>query len=174
MIASEKLANIKSVADGSRVAIIAADSKLEIRSALSLAKQHNIQAALFSKGRVGEFAKQLADQDISLIVPSFSGKEYDAQYEQIMQAQRAGVELAFAGDSPEKIRATAALLVNAGLDPELALLALTEGGGQTVGMKNIGLSKGATADFIVWSDSPLNLAAKPLAVVVDGQIVTEK
>ena len=91
-----------------------------------------------------------------------------------MQAQQAGVGLAFAGESPEKIRATAALLVNAGLAPELALLALTEGGGQLVGMKDIGLSKGATADFIVWSDSPLNLAAKPLAVVVDGQFVTQK
>ncbi len=41
-------------------------------------------------------------------------------------------------------------------------------------MQNAGLTKGAHADFVVWSDMPLNLAARPLNVIVDGQVVSQK
>ncbi len=173
-LAQEKIANVEAVTSGKRPAIMAANSKLEIRSALALAKRNKISTVLLSSGRVGEFADQLAEGKIGLIVPQFKGDEYDADFDQILIAHKAGVPLAFAGESPEKIRLTAALLVGAGLPAESALLALTEGAGKLVGMGASGFTKDAPADFVVWSDSPLNLAAKPLNVVVDGQTVSTK
>jgi imidazolonepropionase-like amidohydrolase len=173
-IAQEKIANVASVKSGKRPAIIVADSKLEIRSALSLAKANGVAPVLLSSGRVGEFADQLADGKFGLIIPGMKGDEYDAALEQILAVHRAGVPLAFSGDSPEKIRLTAAMLVNAGLPPTSALLALTEGAGKMVGLEKTGFAKGSPADLVVWSDSPLNLAAKPLNVVVDGQNISQK
>ncbi len=174
LIAKEKLANVKAVDDGDRMAVLAATSKLEIRSAIALAKKHKFSAALYSNGRMGDFAEQMAEQDFGLVVPPLSGTEYDAYLEQILMTEKAGAPIAFAGESVENIRTTASLLVSAGLPPRSALLGLTEGGGSVVGMKKIGLVKGATADFVVWSDNPLNLAAEPLNVIVDGQTVSPK
>ena len=174
LIAKEKLANVKAVDDGDRMAVLAATSKLEIRSAIALAKKHKFSAALYSNGRMGDFAEQMAEQEFGLVVPPLRGTEYDAYLEQILMTEKAGAPIAFAGESVENIRTTASLLVSAGLPPKSALLGLTEGGGSVVGMKKIGLVKGATADFVVWSDNPLNLAAQPLNVIVDGQTVSPK
>ncbi|MFK7768464.1 MAG: amidohydrolase family protein [Mariniblastus sp.] len=173
LIAKEKLANVKAVDDGDRMAIVAANSKLEIRSAIALSKQHEFSAALYSTGQVGDFADQLAAHKFGLVVPPLSGTEYDTYLQHIVATEKAGVPLAFAGESPKSIRTTAALLVSAGLPAQAALLGLTEGGGSVVGMKKTGFSKGAKADFVVWSGVPLNLAAKPMSVIVDGQTVSK-
>ncbi len=174
LLNQEKIDNVQAVVKGQRRAVIAAQSNLEIRSAIGLAKEKQISATLISSGRVGEFADQLAENKFSMIVPAMNGGEYDSQIDQIVMAQKAGVPIGFAGNSPDEVRFTAALLVSRGLDPQAALLGLTEGGGQVVGMEKAGLEKGAFADFVIWSDSPLNLAAHPLNVVVDGQVVPQK
>lgn len=169
----EKIDNIQQVKQGKRKALIAANSDLEIRSALALVEQQDLSAALISTGRVGEFARQLAEQKMGLIVGPLQGGEFDAQLQQVVIAQQAGVPLAFAGDSPETIRITAATLVSRGVPRHVAWSGLTEGGAQVVGMQPIGLTAGADADFVVWSTDPLNPAAKPLHVIVAGQTVSE-
>lgn len=174
LLAEEKMDNVKAVASGDRRSVIVANSNLEIRSAVGLVKARGIQASLLSSGRIGEFADQLAENRIGIIVPVLNGGEFDAQIDQIITAQQAGVPLAFAGESPDQIRFTAALLVSRGLDSQAALQGLTDGGGQIVGMQNVGIVKDAHADFVVWSGSPLNLASQPLNVIVDGQIVSQK
>lgn len=174
LLDKEKVENVAAVVKGERRAIIAADSHLEIRSAIRLAKEKGINVTLHSSGRVGEFAEQMAENKLGMIVPPFNGGEYDSQIEQFVQVQKAGVPIGFAGDSAEQIRLAAALLVSRGLDAEAALLGLTEGGGKIVGMEKAGIEKEAFADFVVWSGSPLNVAAHPLNVVVDGQVVTQK
>lgn len=174
LLAEEKTDNIKAVSKGDRPAVLVAGSTLEIRSAIGLVKERGLRGAILTNGRVGEFAEQLSENKIGIIVPSLNGSEFDTQMDQIIMAQQAGVALAFAGESPDGIRLTAALLVSHGLDPQAALQGLTEGGGQLAGMQDSGLTKGAHADFVVWSDMPLNLAARPLNVIVDGQVVSQK
>ena len=93
---------------------------------------------------------------------------------QIKAAIEAGVQIGFAGDSAKQIRTTASMLVAAGVPAEKVLRGLTEDGASVVGMKNVGFAAGMNADFVVWSDSPLNFAAKPLNVVVDGKPVSKK
>jgi imidazolonepropionase-like amidohydrolase len=173
-IQAEKIQNVEAIKSGDRKTIFSANSYLEINAAIGLARQNELDAVLLSSGRVGELAEKLAGQKFGLIVPDLDSHEYQSQLDQFVSANRAGVPIAFAGESPEKIRVTAALLTSAGLPPEAALQGLTAGGAALVGMKNVNLAKNAPADFVVWSGSPLNLSAKPVHVVVDGQIVPTK
>lgn len=172
-IAAEKIANVKAAIGGQRGSIFVANSSLEIRSALALADEFKIAPVIVTNGRVGEHAEQLAAQKCSLVVPQFNGSEFDSRLHQFIMAHQAGVPLAFSGTSSEKIRMTAALLANAGLPASDALTALTSGGAEVMGMSNVGLAANAPADFVVWTDSPLNLAAKVVRVVVDGQVIEE-
>ena len=85
----------------------------------------------------------------------------------------ADIPVGFAGDRPEQIRFTAALAVAAGMPREKALQGITAGGASLIGMSSgtAQLIAGATADFVIWSGSPLNMASRPLGVVVDGKLV---
>ena len=85
----------------------------------------------------------------------------------------AGVSIGLVGDSADQARTTASMLVSSGVPAEKVLSGLTEGGAALVGMENVGLESGANADFVVWSASPVNLAAKPLNVIVDGKPVSK-
>ncbi len=173
-IRDEKLQNIEAIKTRDRKTVFYANSKLEINAAIRLAKQHKLDAVLMSSGQVGDLAEKLAEQKIGLIVPALGSDDYQTQLDQIVSANRAGVPIAFAGESPEKIRVTAALLASAGLPAEAALQGLTDGGADMIGMKHVHLAKKAPADFVIWSHSPLNLSAQPVHVVVDGQIVPTK
>jgi len=173
-IKKEKIQSIDAVRSGKTKAILAANSNLEIRSAIMLAKQHKLAGAIRSNGRVGELAEKISEQKLGIIIPSANGTEYDSTLEQFLIANQAGVPIAFEGDSAKQIRLTAALLVTAGLDRQAALKGLTSGGAELVGMEKTSLTRGAPADFVVWTASPLNLSAKPINVVVDGQIVSTK
>ncbi len=127
LLAEEKTDQVQAVAKGDRPAILVAESSLEIRTAIELAKERGLRAAILTNGRIGEFASQLSENKIGIIVPPLNGGEFDTQMDQIIMAQQAGASLAFAGQSPDGIRLTAALLVSRGLDPQAALQGLTEG-----------------------------------------------
>ena len=173
-IKQEKVKNIHNLRSGKTKAIISANTKLELRSAMQLAKKNKIATAIRTGGEVGDFADQLAESGIGIIIPAANGTEYDTYFDHFVKAGKAGCPIAFEGDSPTAIRATAAMLVAAGLDSQKVFNGLTQSGAELVGMEKTALTRGAHADFVVWSDSPLNLSAKPLNVVVDGQIVSQK
>ena len=82
----------------------------------------------------------------------------------------------FAGEDAISIRRTAAAAVQAGMGRDAAMMALTSGAAMMVGMSESAgkLLPEGPADFVIWSGSPLNLAAKPLAIVIDGTLVGEK
>ena len=174
-VADEKLACVNEVAEGKRKSIFIANDKVEIRSVIALAKKNKLSApALASSGSVGDFAEQLVNAKMGLLVTPIGATEYNRRAIQTKAAVDAGTSLAFVGDSAEQVRTTASMLVAAGVPAEKVLSGLTEAGASLVGMDNVGLKVGANADFVVWSASPVNLGAKPLNVVVDGKPVTEK
>ena len=174
-IADEKLACIQEVAGGKRKAVFIANDKVEIRSILAIAKANEIEGvSLASSGPVGDLADELAEENLGLIVLPIGVNDLNRPALQIKAAIEAGVQIGFAGDSAKQIRTTASMLVAAGVPAEKVLRGLTEDGASVVGMKNVGFAAGMNADFVVWSDSPLNFAAKPLNVVVDGKPVSKK
>jgi imidazolonepropionase-like amidohydrolase len=173
-IEKEKAANLKAIADGKRKAVIVANSALEIRRALELADENRMRLVLYTSGRVGRFAKRMADKNYGLILPAFTGTEFDATLAEFVKACKAGVKLGFAGESADAIRMSAAMLISAGAPQEKVLAAMTSHGAGVIGMGETELKKNASADFVVWTDVPTNLSAKPINVVVDGKNCSTK
>ena len=174
-VADEKLACVKEVAEGKRKAIFLANDKVEIRAVVALAKNNKLpMSTLASSGPVGDLADELAASKMGLLVSPISTTDLNRRPHQIKTAISAGVPIGFVGDSADQVRVTASMLSAIGVAEETILSGLTDGGAALIGMKNIGLESGARADFVVWSDSPINLAAKPLNVVVDGKPVSKK
>ena len=174
-IANEKLACVKEVADGKRKSVFLANDKVEIRAVMSLAKKNGITApTLASNGSVGDLADKLAENKMGLLVFPIGTSDLNRRPLQTKAAVDAGVSIGFVADTAQQARTTASMLVSAGVPAEKVLSGLTEGGAALVGMKNVGLETGANADFVVWSASPVNLAAKPLNVIVDGKPVSKK
>ncbi len=155
---------------GKRPVLFYASQDAEIIAAIRLANQYGLKAALVGPNQLDGFADLLASQQIGVVVQPFKSSDYDWLASDIAIASNAGVSFAFAGEDPTAIRATASAAVQAGMSPENALRALTSGGAALVGMSPTAgsLQASAPADFVLWSDSPLNLAARPLAIVVDG------
>jgi imidazolonepropionase-like amidohydrolase len=83
------------------------------------------------------------------------------------------VPVAFGSGSALEMRMTAALAIGEGMPPEIALRGLTSVAADLAGLpKGTGrLVAGAPADFVIWTGSPLDLRARALRVVVDGQAV---
>ncbi len=174
-IANEKLACVKEVADGKRKSIFIANDKVEIRSVIALAKKNGLSApTLASSGSIGDFADALVENKIGLLVTPIKTTDYNRRLLQTKAAVDAGVSIGFVGDSAQQVRTTASMLVSAGVSEEKVLSGLTTGGASLVGMTNVGLESGSKADFVVWSASPVNAAAKPLNVIVDGKPVSGK
>ena len=174
-VSDEKLACVKEVADGKRKSIFLANDKVEIRSVIALAKKNGLSApTLASNGAVGDLADKIAESEMGLLVFPIGTTDLNRRSLQTKMAVNAGVPIGFVGDSAEQARTTASMLVSNGVPAEKVLSGLTEGGAALVGMEDVGLKSGARADFVVWSASPVNLAAKPLNVIVDGKPVSKK
>ena len=174
-VATEKLACVQEVADGKRKSIFLANDKVEIRAVISLARENKLASpTLASGGSIGDLAEELAANKMGLLVTPINTTDLNRRPIQTKTAIDAGVPIGFVGNSAEQVRMTASMLAAAGVPAEKLLSGLTDGGASLVGMKNVGLESGAKADFVVWSDSPINLAAKPLNVIVDGKPVSKK
>ena len=174
-VADEKLACVQEVVEGKRKSLFLANDKVEIRAVISLARKNKLPTpTLASTGSVGDLADELAANKMGLLVSPISTTDLNRRPLQIKAAIDAGVPIGFVGDSADQVRMTASMLAAAGVPAETILTGLTDGGASLVGMKDIGLASGAKADFVVWSDSPVNLAAKPLNVIVDGKPVSKK
>ena len=90
-----------------------------------------------------------------------------------------GASLGFGSDGapagPTAIRWAAARCVQAGLDPEAALSALT---GSAAGLARLPgargtITRGAAADLVLWTNDPIEPASRPLRVWVGGQEVLD-
>ena len=91
--------------------------------------------------------------------------------------QRAGVEVAIITDHPvipiQYLPLCAGLAVREGMDREAALRAITVNPAKICGIADrVGsIDVGKDADFILFREDPLSLAAKPEAVFLNGERV---
>ena len=169
-----KRENIEAVKAGERIALIEANSALELRSALALIKQHNLKAAILTDGQqIHEYADALVDSQAGIILRPLNGREFDADLKRIVETCSNKIPLAFAGESPEEIRVTAALLAAAGMPKSEILKGLTGGGANMIGMDTAGtlVKTDQPASFVIWDDSPINPSAQPIQIVIGDQTV---
>ena len=169
-IADEKRRCAKEVAGSVRGVVFIVSDQIEMRAAKRIIGRDLLQSVVLYNGSVGDVSSELKELGAMIVAPA-GANDYGTRIAQIKEAIG---WIGFSGESADQVRMTASMLVAAGVPAEQVLLGLTKIGGRVVNMSDVSLSEGANADFVVWSGSPLNFAAKPLNVVVNGKPVNKK
>lgn len=162
------------VQGGAQPVVIEAWGRHEVARALSFATGHGLTGSLRGAARAADVAQLVKKSGFSVIAGPFSPGASREDLRGIVALAEAGVPLAFGLDAPEEdpslLRLSAALCVRQGLDPAIALQALTQTAAKIAGVGDrVGkLERGYDADFVLWSGPPLELTSEVVAVYVDG------
>jgi imidazolonepropionase-like amidohydrolase len=163
----------EAITSGERPVIVVVETDAEVAAGLKIIQELGFRGVIAAADQWGPAVSTISGTEIAAIVRPIRVNDFDWYAQDVAKLSRAGVPVAFSGEDPLAIRRTAAAVVQAGMDRKTALRALTVDAAAIVGMSEQAgrLTVGCPADLVIWSDSPLNLAAKPLAVLVDGSPV---
>ena len=159
--------------------LVVCDSPMDVSAALRTFGAYDGRIAIIQTGETQEITEELAAAKRAIVVGPY---EFDMPQRVLGAAGAlsvAGVAVAFAGDIPrhnvDSLRVTGALAVRYGMDPAAARRAMTGAAAETAGVADrIGsIAPGRDADLVIFSDDPLRLDARVLAVYVDGVRVYE-
>lgn len=156
---------------GKRRVLFRASEPAEVRAAIDLIQQFGLQATIVYPNELEPVIDDLRRLKIGVIAKPVSAGDYDRYLTEVGRAAAAGVEIAFAGESPEACRMSASLAASLGMPRPAALDSLTTSAAKLAGAaKSTGrLEAKQEADFVVWNGSPLDLCRKPISIVVAGQ-----
>ncbi|MEM7558711.1 MAG: hypothetical protein AAF394_06280, partial [Planctomycetota bacterium] len=170
-LAEQRKATLEKISSGKTASIITVQSDAELRSALDLTERHGLKTAVIGASQLDPFFGRIKALNVAVIASPISPSTYNWYLKDIAKADAAGIKVAFAGSTAEQLRLLASQSVASGMNRQNALKALCHGCEGIV--SSPGISPGNHADFVVWSGSPLDLAATPLMVVVDGEMAEE-
>lgn len=168
------------VLDGRLLLVISADSEVDIRAALALARQRKIRIAIAGGTEAWRAAKELAAAKVPVLLDPTQNlprdlASIDARDDNAARLAAAGVQVAIStlGDSStvRTLRQLAGVAVANGLPWERALAAITSVPAEIYGARDRGIVEpGAAADVVVWSGDPLELATRAEVVIINGAI----
>lgn len=165
---------ITSLKNAATVAVVEAATSPEIEAAANLAKLFGLKMLVLHPNDPATSIDKLKDLKAGMIARTTRISDHGWYARDLVSASQAGLKLCLSGNDATRIRQSLAVLVGAGMNPEAALRALTSDAADNYGLKTIGkLIKGNAADIVIWDDSPLNLAARPIHVIVDGRLTKD-
>ena len=167
-----RLAGLKAIKSGKTPALIVANDPAEIRGALELVHALGLKASLMGGRELKNFLPELKKLGMRVIASPVGPSNYDWYLDELVEADSRGIPVAFSGENAEQLRLLASQAVARGMNARRALAALCHGVDGYV--HTSGIAAGNAADLVVWSTSPLDLSAKPLAVIVDGKLVASE
>lgn len=162
------------VASGRMPVMIAATQRSEIERALAFARKHRLSGSLLFAPLAGELVPDVQSSGLSIVFAALPLGAEGRAIDSVVAIAKAGVPFAFAldvpFDAPDALRISAALARRGGVDPAIAMRALTSDAARIAGVgERVGaLTKGMDADFVLWSGDPLDLGSRVVAVYVDG------
>ena len=161
---------------GKQLALFQVSSDAEVNAALSIIEQFKLKAALMGAREWTPFADRLKALGVAIIAKSTADTDYQWYCEELVQCQFKGVPVYFGGDTALQLRATASQCVRHGMPSAAALRSLTQAPSMLYGApaQASGLIAGSPANVVVWSDSPLNLSANVVSLIVDGKTLDRK
>lgn len=162
----ERTAKLKAIAQGEMLAVLSVSSDADIRAALDLVESQKLKAAFLGAEQLAPFIDRMKALDVTVIARPVTVADFDWYCQDLAAAAEAGVSVCFAGENAEQLRLTAAMVAECGMSRSAVLSSLC------FGPKQLRANDRRAADFVVWSQSPLNPAAKPLCVIVDGEVVS--
>jgi imidazolonepropionase-like amidohydrolase len=164
------------ISRGDRRVVFHAESDAEATAAIKLAETWKLAGSLLAPDQLEPIMSQLSAAKMAVIARPSRASDYHWYARDLVKANQVGVQIGLSGNDPLMIRQTVAEAVRFGLPDTIAMQWLTNGSARAAGMSESAgqLVVGSRADLVVWSGSPVHLAAKPLAVIVDGKFVEEK
>ena len=166
---------------GEQPVVFDIDSEDQIRGVLALADTFGIKPILRGASEAWKVADELARREIPVIVGPLTrapapDEPYDAIYANPGVLARAGVKIAFQTDNASDSRNlpyNAALATAYGLDPDVALRALTINPAEIwgVGDRYGSIEQGKVANVIVTTGDPLDVRSTVKHLFIRGQLV---
>ncbi|MDR3289646.1 MAG: amidohydrolase [Peptococcaceae bacterium] len=155
----------------------------DIMTAIRIAREFEVDLVIEHCTEGHKIAEELAAAGYPAVIgPSFTNRAKvelkDKTFKTPGILVEHGVKVAIMTDHPviplEQLPLCAALAAKAGMPEEEALKAITISAAEILGVSDrIGsLAIGKDADLVVWSEHPFILTARPLAVFIDGKIVS--
>lgn len=150
------------------------ESTMDVDAAIRTFGPMQAELVVAYDGDEHELAADLASETFGVIAGPFNFATPPRTLSAIAAYAAAGATVALAGQLPEapvdSLRVSAALAVRYGLPAETARLAITSAPARLAGVQDrVGvIAAGLDADFAVFSDDPLRLQARVLAVYIEG------
>ena len=174
LLEDQQIQLLESLKNQSKVAIIEASVAAEIEAAIKVTEQFDLQTLILHPHDPIGSLEQLKKQKIGMIARTALVSDHDWYAKDMATAANAGVKVLVSGNDATELRQTLATFVNAGMTHDAALRAITSDAAASFGLKRVGrLAKGAFADIVIWDESPLNLSARPIHVIVGGRLTKD-
>lgn len=157
----------------------------DIMTAIRIAKEFGVDLVIehCTEGHI--IADKIAEYGVPAVVgPSLTSRSKyelkDLTFKTPGILANKGVKVAIMTDHPvipiKYLPLLAALAVKEGMREEDALLAITKNAAEIIGISDkVGsLEKGKDADIVIWDRFPFDLMAKPMMVLINGEVVLKK
>lgn len=175
--APEELRAMAPVVRGEVPFVVSADRAADIEALLRLAERLGIKLVIASGAEAWLHAQRLSEWHVPVIVDGLldSPETFDrlrARPDNAALLARAGVPVMLGtfGYNVRSLRQVAGNAIRAGLDPEVAMAALTHVPADVFGMSDHGrIAAGARANLVQWSGDPFELATAVQRVIVAGK-----
>lgn len=159
----QKVARSEAVQTGMLPVFVDARTDAEIEATMRLIAGTKVQAWLCRPNQLRPYSQRLAENQIGVVVMAADQRTHDWYYQDLVEAHSAGVRLLLGGEDGEALRVSASALVNAGLEPATGRRLLTMETARVLATgEPVGLVPGALANWLVWSDDPLDLSSQLL------------
>lgn len=173
----QDLAALKQFRSSGRPLAVTVNRANEIREAVSLAADFDLDLIVIGGAEAWQVADLLAREEIPVVIQSLANlpRSYDglgARIDSAALLHAAGVRVLLTAadtNNARKIRQVAGNAVAHGLPWATALEAITRAPAEVWGLQTGALARGAPADLVIWTGDPLELTEWAEAVMIDGQ-----
>ena len=166
---------LESLKSGDTIAVFEANTDAEVRAALDIIEDYKLKGVLLEPADLRGSVDRIKALGVGIIARPVGASDYDWYANDLAEVSKAGVPLAFSATTPDAIRGSAAMLINAGMSPEAAIKALTSDAARMCGLTDSGeIASNKPADLVIWTGSPVDFGARAVSVIVDGQVAKEE
>ncbi len=168
------------VLDGRLPLVVRADSEVDIRAALAIARERRLRIVIAGGIEAWRLASELAAAKVPVVIDPTDNlpgelSAIDARDDSAAILAKAGVPVAIStlgnASAARTIRQLAGVAVANGLPWDKALASLTTVPAQIYGARDRGtLDPGNAADVVVWSADPLELTSRAEVVIIGGAV----